>query len=173
MSDFLKFLFLESQQEASADLVEEALERLFEDLEAAPTLEKQAKPLAAILKELGVSVDLQTSVGEMCLVLSDPVEYAQVLTALSEPETVCKLAEAGWVAAPTGVDNTVHFVCVDASEEADGTHNEHAEVDLEKLIKDAAKESGSEEAESAIENEKKAKIKESDTTAEVLKRLLA
>lgn len=98
MKDILAYLFGGSQQE---QLVEGLLEDLDAGLQAAELegrLQSQHKPLAALLKSLGVpSADLELHPEGFKLTCTNGDDYRRYCQVLSQPEAMEKLAEGGWV----------------------------------------------------------------------------
>ena len=88
----------------SANLGEDVL-RLFEEAEVAelePIATSEKKPLQAALKDIGISGTPKTGVHWMELQCDTDQEYHEYCRILSEPDTIAKLGERGWVSVKLG-----------------------------------------------------------------------
>lgn len=100
-----RFLFGESQTES---LIDETFAEIWEqlNLESETAEPKNRKPLKKALKELGLECCIQFDVcdedGVTYLILGCSDEYNQSLSILSEPESLEKLSDMGWVHNPAG-----------------------------------------------------------------------
>ena len=100
-----RFLFGESQTESQID---ETFADIWEqlDLDSDVAEPKNRRPLKKALKELGVSCCKEDSLndenGMTCLVLGCADDYSSALATLSEPDSLEKLTDMGWVHNPCG-----------------------------------------------------------------------
>ena len=102
--NLLEFLFGQATARRSADLGEDIV-RLFEEAEIAdlePVTAAEKKPLAAALKDIGISGTPKAAVHWMELQCPTDQEYHEYCRLLSEPDNITKLAERGWVAVKLG-----------------------------------------------------------------------
>lgn len=163
--NFIQFLFETSQNEASAEAILEELEHI-EDLKIA------AKPLLTALKALGITTDdsglVYTDEG-VAVEASDNDGYSSMLGSLHGTDAVNKLAEMGWVAAPSGDHNgpqeapslRIYFLQI-TKPTGDGTDNSDDVPDLDALIGKARKEDDEPDEEQTKERKKKEKLGEAD-----------
>lgn len=99
--DLLDFLF-------GPELVHESLTHdlaaLFEKAANSETEEMIAdkQPLAKALKAMGIEGSVEALPSAAEIEVDDPALYRKIVSTLSEPDNIHKLASMGWVAAPTG-----------------------------------------------------------------------
>ena len=138
MRNLLQFLYKDSQDQ---NLDNESLTDLFEAAEDLEKLEFGSKPLAAALKELGITGELESCPNGVRLVYTDEDAYNIDHHKVTAPESAYPLAVAGWVATgsadiadvETEPKYVLHFISINPSEVDDKTDAE----DLEKIIKQA------------------------------------
>lgn len=102
--NLLEFLFgPAAARESSATLGEEVV-KLFEEAAGEETEQMVAnkKPLAAALKDIGISAEVIEGPQWCEIKCDDEAEYREHMALLRDPEAMHKLAEKGWVMAQRG-----------------------------------------------------------------------
>jgi hypothetical protein len=170
-SNFLKFLFETSQEETDAEAILEELKHV-EDLKVA------AKPLVSALKELGITTDdigLVYAEEGVAVEASTPDDYRSVLEKLAGADAMNKLAEMGWVAAPSGEHGDsslrVYFVQINKLT-SDAEENSQKVPDLDDLIGKAREEGDEPTKEQAAERKKKEGSAKVESAEDMAKRML-
>src|ERR1041384_5426484 len=97
--NLLEFLFGPAViRESNTNLGEQVI-KLFEEAADEETEEMVAnkQPLAATLKSLGISKEIEAGPACACLTCDNPEDYREYVSILFDPENLHKLAEKGWV----------------------------------------------------------------------------
>ena len=121
----------------------EEVVRLFEDADAeeADDMKSDKKPLATALKSIGVAASIETQPSWAEVHFADGDEYRSACAAVYEPDSLHKLAVAGWVPARCGdqamanepADFKLGFIELSTAETGDSDKA----PDMEKVRKDA------------------------------------
>lgn len=102
--NLLEFLFGEAAVQQSSTTLGEEVVRLFEEAAGEETEQMIAnkKPLAAALKDIGITAEVEEG-PEWCEIrCEDECEYREYMEKLRDPDAMHKLAEKGWVMAQCG-----------------------------------------------------------------------
>lgn len=102
--NLLEFLFGPSAVRESSQTLGEDVVKLFEEADQAETEQMVAnkKPLAAALKEIGITNEVVEGPQWCEIHCENEDEYREHLRLLADPDHMHKLAELGWVAAQCG-----------------------------------------------------------------------
>jgi hypothetical protein len=143
--NLLEFLFGPAVRESSQTLGEDVV-KLFEEADQAETEQMVAnkKPLAAALKEIGITNEVKEGPQWCEIHCEDEDEHREHLALLADPDNMHKLAELGWVAAKCGdqamsnepPDFKIGFIELNMLGMPDNTQDAES---LEKIIKGAQK----------------------------------
>jgi hypothetical protein len=102
--NLLEFLFGPAAVRESSQTLGEDVVKLFEEADQAETEQMVAnkKPLAAALKEIGITNEVEEGPQWCEIRCEDECEHREHLRLLADPDNMHKLAELGWVAAKCG-----------------------------------------------------------------------
>lgn len=102
--NLLEFLFGAAAVRESGTTLGEEVVRLFEDAADEETEQMVAnkKPLAAALKDIGISNDVIEGPQACEIQCDDEAQYREHMALLRDPDNMHKLAERGWVVAQCG-----------------------------------------------------------------------
>lgn len=140
------FLFGESQVREALEALPDDVAAMFLEAEKHSELTVQKAPLAAALKQIGVTTDgLEVGVDDILFKTDDPEAYRVCMSKLVTPEAMTALAELGWVAVGAGdtamaaevPEYRVRFIMLGDAGAGDGTDGSPDKQTVDDIIKAA------------------------------------
>lgn len=142
--NLMEYLFGVSQQESEIEsILDEDFAALLEqaDAEEGEQMAASKTPLVDALKSVGITAgELHEDPAGFCFITSDREEYVSAINALTDPETMHKLAVKGWVATKCGdqamsqeePEYKIRFLEISTAEGSDKDKGEDQEAIIKK-----------------------------------------
>ena len=143
--NLMEYLFGVSQQESEIEsILDEDFAALLEqaDAEEGEQMAASKTPLVDALKSVGITAgELHEDPAGFCFYTSDREEYISAINALTDPDTMHKLAVKGWVATKCGdqamsqeePEYKIRFLEISTAEGSDKDKGEDLEAILKRL----------------------------------------